>query len=532
VNFRHVTMTDGVDAAADGPGAEEAPGPGIATGSLRCADLTKTFGSVTALRNLTFEARMGQVHAILGENGAGKSTFVKILGGTLRPDRGTLSLLDDEVRLGSARAAMAQGVRVAYQEFSLASELTVAENIWLTHGQSNKAGVLSRRDLRNWTQRLIREWDAPRVDPDVKVRNLGVAERQVVEILKSLSGELHVLLLDEATASLPAGETAWAIGVARQVAAAGKLVFFISHRMHEIREVADWVTVFRGGEAVKSTAIDDVDDDAMIESMLGQRPEVIYPKALRPPDRSSVRLGVRHLRGGRLRDVNFDLHDGEILGVGGLDGQGQRDLLLALFGMLRSRGQITVRGEPARFRSPRHALRAGVAMVPEDRRLQGLLMTKTIRENVSLPNLAMVTRRGLVAPWRESRMAEDAIEMLAIRASDAEQRVSTLSGGTQQKVVVAKLLVGGADIILLDDFTRGIDVGTKASLFALLRSLTGEGKSVVFYSSDAQELVEMCDRILVFLDGEITAELSGDDRSEEQLIRAAFGLHRQPEEEA
>jgi ribose transport system ATP-binding protein len=312
--------------------------------------------------------------------------------------------------------------------------------------------------------------------------------------------------------------------VARKVAAAGSVVFFISHRIREIREVADRVTILRSGEAVVSAAIGDVSDDAMIEAMLGQKPKAIYPGASSEPDESVVPVAVRDLRGGRLRGVSFDLQEGEILGVGGLQGQGQTDLLLALFGMIRSRGDVIVRGRKLRARSPRHALTAGLALVPEDRRLQGLLMTKTIRENVSLPNLRQISSGGFLSPWAELRMADRAVELLKVRATSPEQRVATLSGGNQQKVVVAKLLLVDASVILLDDFTRGIDVGTKAELFQLLRSLTAQGKSIVFFSSEAQELIEMCDRVLVLREGKIAAVLSGELKSEDRLMRAAFGL--------
>jgi ribose transport system ATP-binding protein len=258
--------------------------------------------------------------------------------------------------------------------------------------------------------------------------------------------------------------------------------------------------------------------------MLGQKPKAIYPGALSEPNESVVPVAVRDLRGGRLRGVSFDLQEGEILGVGGLQGQGQTDLLLALFGMIRSRGDVMVRGRKLRARSPRHALTAGIALVPEDRRLQGLLMTKTIRENVSLPNLRHISNGGFLSPWAELRMADRAVALLNVRATSPEQRVATLSGGNQQKVVVAKLLLVDASVVLLDDFTRGIDVGTKAELFQLLRSLTAQGKSIVFFSSEAQELIEMCDRVLVLREGKIAAVLSGELKSEDRLMRAAFGL--------
>lgn len=497
---------------------------GSVTGAVRCVGITKRFDSLVALDRLSFEAPAGEVHAILGENGAGKTTFVKILGGTLQPTEGSIEVLGESVNFRSPRAAGRHGVSVAYQELSLSSELTVAQNIWIRSARLNVLGLLSRRSMRRQTLELIEELDAPALNPDEKVKNLPIAQRQVIEILKAVVGGAKVVVFDESTASLPAEETRWALGLARTLAREGRLVFFISHRIGEIREVADRVTIFRSGQAVRSGLTPELSDDAMVEAMLGRHLSALYPPPLGAPDDSTHSIVVRNLHAGRLRGIDFELRTGEILGVGGLEGQGQTDLLFGLYGMRGAAGDITVNGRKRRIRRPKDAIAAGIALVPEDRRLHGLLMTKTIRENVSLPNLRSVTRGPVLSPLREVRLADQAISRLGVRAESAEQYVARLSGGNQQKVVVAKLLTLGTPILLLNDFTRGIDVGTKADLFQLLRKLTADGHSIVLYSSDAQELVQMCDRILVLREGAISAVLSGSQRTEENVMRAAFGL--------
>lgn len=497
---------------------------GSAGVAVRCVGLTKRFDSLIALDRLSFEAPRGEVHAILGENGAGKSTFVKILGGTLQPTEGSIEVFGETINFRSPRAAARRGVSVAYQELSLSPELTVSQCIWIQSAPLSVLGLLSRREVRRRTLKLIKELDAPALDPDEKVKNLPIAQRQVAEILKAVVGGRNVVVFDESTASLPAEETRWALGLARALAQAGRLVFFISHRISEIREVADRVTILRGGVAVRAGLTSELSDNAMVEAMLGRQLTTLYPPALVPPDDSTHSIVVRNFHAGRLRGIDFDVRVGEILGVGGLEGQGQTDLLFGLYGMRGAAGDVTVNGRKRRIRRPKDAIASGLTLVPEDRRLQGLLMTKTIRENVSLPNLSSVSRGPILSPLREVRLADDAVRRLGVQAESAEQYVSKLSGGNQQKVVVAKLLMLGTPILLLNDFARGIDVGTKADLFQLLRELTASGHSIVMYSSDALELVEMCDRILVLREGEISAVLSGSQRTEENVMRAAFGL--------
>jgi ribose transport system ATP-binding protein len=316
--------------------------------------------------------------------------------------------------------------------------------------------------------------------------------------------------------------------LARRLADEGKLVLFISHRLREIRQVADEVTVLRDGRSALTAAMSDVDDEQLVEAMLGRKPQRLYPAPLsRPGD--VVNLRVEQLSSGnRLSEVSFELHEGEIIGVGGLEGQGQSALLYSLFGLAPARGRIFIRDQPVSIRSPRAAFRAGIgmALVPEDRRREGLIASKPVRENVALPILDRLTRRGLLSGRLEDEAVRQAVERLDVKVSSLEQPVTTLSGGNQQKVVIAKLLMLGAKIMLLHDLTRGIDVGTKAQIFALLRELAASGHSILFYSSDNQELVHMCDRVLVLSRGRVAARLEGEELTEAQILRAAFGLGR------
>jgi ribose transport system ATP-binding protein len=494
---------------------------------LNCRRLTKAYPGVVALDRLDFVGHAGSVHAVLGENGAGKSTFMKLLGGAVRPDSGSIELFGQSVQLRSVGDARQKGISVAYQELSLIPDLTVGQNIWLNRSATaHPLALMSERSTTRRTEELCAKLGAPGLDPRRKVGDLSIAARHVVEIIASVATDPRVLVWDEATAALPAAEAKWALGLAVALAGQGALVLFISHRLHECREVAGRFTVLRRGRAIRSGVLADASDDELIEDMLGRKPRVLYPPPKSPPSDErllSVRgLSVPH----ELYDVSFDLHRGEILGVGGLEGQGQSALMLSLFGMRRHKGEITVAGERVHIGSPRQAFEAGVGLVlvPEDRRYQGLHLEKSIRENVALPILSKLARFGFVIPSRDTQVARQAVQALDIKAESIEQPANTLSGGNQQKVVVAKMLAVGASILLLYDLTRGIDVGTKAEIFHLTRELAASGHAILYYSSESQELTNMCDRILVLQAGTVAAVLQGDDRTEEQLLQAAIGI--------
>jgi len=491
---------------------------------LQCRGLFKNYGHVIALNGFDFEETSGKVHAILGENGAGKSTFIKSLSGAINIDSGVIRLSGQVVKPNSPRDAITLGIGVAYQELSLVPDLTVGHNIWLHLVKLSKWGTLEKRTLRERTLSLMSELNAPTVNPDEIVKNLSLASRQIVEILKVLAYKPSIVIFDEVTSSLPEEETKWILNLSRELAKQGMLVLFISHRLNECRQVADRVTVLKQGRAVLTGDMNEFRDSELIEAMLHRHIDKIYfPPQSKPKE--NIVMSVNNLTSThRIRNVSFELREGEILGLGGLKGQGQSELLLALFGLLPFRGTIKICGQSVRITNPKSALKAGIglALIPEDRGHQGLLQTKSIRENLALPILNRLSRWGFLSLKKEMQLTKEGIKRLNIMCYDEEQTVSSLSGGNQQKVVIAKFLLVYAKILLFHDITRGIDVGTKADIFRLTRELTASGYSIILYSSENHELASMCDRIIVLQNGSVADVLEGKRRNVKEIIRVAF----------
>jgi ribose transport system ATP-binding protein len=475
----------------------------------------KSFGGVVAVNDVDFRAEPGQIHGLLGENGAGKSTFIKLLAGVLRADAGEMRLGDDLLGYGTGRSRSTR-VAAVFQELSLVPDFTVAENIWIGQEPLNRIGGVSTRALRKKTRALFRELEIEGINPDREVRLLSVAERHLVETAKALSASPQVIILDETTSALGPKETEWLLGRARMLADAGRIVLFISHRLAEVADVADCITVFRGGVNVGMRVRGEYEEDDLIALMLARRIATFFPTKDWTPS-VDVALRVRGLGDGyRLRGVDLDIHQGEILGVGGLQGQGQAQLFLTLYGAHPMReGSIELMGKPVRIRSVRDALSAqvGLALVPEDRRRQGLLLTKPVRENVTLAVLGQLARFGVIDKKREYHAVDSAIRRFQIVARDQEQEVQWLSG---------KLLMTNARILLLFDVTRGVDVGTKPQIFDFMRELAGKGYSILFYSTDASELAHMADRVAVMAEGSIVTTLQGSRLNEEAILRAAL----------
>jgi ribose transport system ATP-binding protein len=497
-------------------------------GDLDARGVSRSFGGVQALLDVDFYAGAREVHALLGENGAGKSTFIKVLTGAVTPDRGELTLFGNVLHLGSPRQAARAGIAAVFQELSLIPDLTVAENIWFRRERLTPIGTVSGRSLAADTERLFQEIDFPGIDPRREVRGLSVAQRQLVEVAKAVASEPRVLILDEATSALAPREVGWLLGLARKLADRGAIVIYISHRLAEVKEVAERITVFRNGRTVGTVAAADATEDDVVEMMLGRRLERLYPEK-RQSVRESVALRVRGLElGHRLRGIDLDVRAGEVVGVGGLQGQGQLELFLSLFGVLRAHGQIEVDGTPVTIRSPRQALNAGIglALVPEDRQNQGLLLPKSVRENLTLAVARRFARYGVLDLAQERALVADAVRRLNIVLASPEQPVGSLSGGNQQKVVIAKLLLTQARVLLLYDLTRGVDVGTKGEIFQLIRQLAEDGYAILFFSTDMQELLHVADRVAVISDGTVSGLLEGDKITEPAILRAAIAHGR------
>ena len=491
--------------------------------TLEARGLSRAFGGVKAVEQVDFEAYAGEVHALLGENGAGKSTFIKMMAGVVTPDAGEIRYDGEVLQASEARARRGGAlIGIVFQELSLVPDLTVAENVWIGHEPTTTLRTVSRRTLRAKTRELFEQLSIVGLDPDREVRFLSVADRHMVETAKMLSTDPKIVIFDEATSALAPSETDWMLARMRSLADAGRVVLMISHRMAEVRAVADRVTVFRNGRNVGVRTREEYDEQEILSLMLARKIEQLYPeKQSHATERIALR--VRGLESGRsLQGVDLDLREGEVLGIGGLQGQGQGPLFSALYGMIRAKGQVSTRSGPITVKRAGDTLHAeyAMALVPENRK-EGLILTKSLRENLSLPILDKLTRFGVVNRGRERTLVADAIERLQIATQSQDQQVRWLSGGNQQKVALARVLLTGAKILLLQDPTRGVDVGTKAQIFVLIRQLVAEGHSVLFYSTDATELVNVADRVAVMREGRVSAVLEGDQLTEDEILRWA-----------
>ena len=493
---------------------------------LRMEGISKRYGGVRALEDARLECARGRIHAVLGENGAGKSTLIKVLAGVVKPDAGTIELDGNAIALPGPAAAHRAGIVSVFQELSLLPDLTVADNIGIID-PPKRWGLIDQRAQRRRAEQALARVGAD-VHPLARVRDLPLSRRQVVEIAKALARDPKILILDEATSALTAADVASVFGVLRQLRDEGLAIIFISHRMHEIAEIADDCSVYRNGRHVATFRAGARTATEIVEMMIGRDYSSAFPP--RPADKPSAppALKVSKLSwAGRLRDIDFEIRPGEVVGLGGLDGQGQRDLLLALFGALTGvRGSVAVNGKEVRLSSPRSTrLRGGgIALIPEDRKTEGLMLSMSVRDNLSFAAIEQFSRAGLIDRAAEETAIASMIKLLGIRADGIDGPVAALSGGNQQKVVIGKWLMTRPQIILLNDPTRGIDVGTKQELYQLLRTLAAERAALLFYSTDYDELIGCCDRVLILYDGAIVAELEGDALTEHNIVASAHGL--------
>jgi ribose transport system ATP-binding protein len=493
--------------------------------TIEAHGVTKRFGGVLALDAVDFSAAGGEVHALLGENGAGKSTFVKLLTGAHRPDGGTIAI-DGATTTGlTPKSAREHGVGAVFQELSLFPHLTGAENISFGQEPVRRSRMVSPAAMLERSRAVAETYDLPVVPLDRPVRELSIAQRQLLEIMKALAAAPRLLVLDEATSALGPAEVDVVLALTRRLAADGVLCIYISHRLAEVRAIADRITIFRNGRAVRTVANEGASDDEIIHGIIGRTLQNAFPPKSPCPSRE-VALRGRSLTtsNGRLRGVDLELHRGEVLGVGGLQGQGQLELFLRLFGVMSGGGTIEARGRSVPIRTPREALRAGVgfALVPEDRGAEGLLLGKSLRENLSLTVLRRLSRFGFIDTRSEQAHADAVIRALSIAADSGEQTADTLSGGNQQKVVIGKFLHQEIEVLLCFDPTRGVDVGAKHDIFELMHRQAQEGKAVLFFSTDNLELMHVPHRLIVMAGGRISAALAASDATEEAIVRAAM----------
>ncbi|MFF1709521.1 sugar ABC transporter ATP-binding protein [Streptomyces sp. NPDC058268] len=490
---------------------------------LRIEGIRKTFPGVVALDSVDFDLRRGEVHVLLGENGAGKSTLIKMLSGAYRPDSGRILVDGKEARIHGAQDAERLGIATIYQEFNLVPDLTVAENIFLGR-QPRRFGMIDRKAMESAAEELLKRVGV-QVSPRAKVRELGIARLQMVEIAKALSLQARVLIMDEPTAVLTSEEVDKLFVIVRQLRADGVGVVFITHHLEEIAALGDRVTVLRDGRSVDQVPASTAEDE-LVRLMVGRSIEQQYPRE-RPdaggPDAGAALLTVEGLtRDGVFHDVSFEVRAGEVVGLAGLVGAGRTEVARAVFGAdPYDRGSVDVRGE----RLPRHdvnaAMGAGIGLVPEDRKGQGLLLDASVQENLGLVTLRSATRSGLVDLKGQRVAAARIAEQLGVRMAGLGQHVRTLSGGNQQKVVIGKWLLADTKVLILDEPTRGIDVGAKVEIYQLINELTASGHAVLMVSSDLPEVLGMSDRVLVMAQGRIAGELAADDATQDAVMALA-----------
>ncbi|NML45890.1 sugar ABC transporter ATP-binding protein [Ramlibacter sp. G-1-2-2] len=495
---------------------------------LQLVEVSKRYGGVRALERASFACDSGRIHALLGENGAGKSTLIKVMAGVVQPDEGRLVLQGQERRFAHPQDAVAAGIATIFQELSLLPDLSVADNICITNAP-RRFGLIDRRAQRRMAEAALARAGAEDIHPLAPVATLPLSRRQLVEIAKALARDPRILVLDEATSALAAADVARVFALLRRLRSEGLAIVYISHRMHEIAELADDCSVFRNGTRVATFEAGTRSDAQVVEMMIGRDiAHAFPPKPAAPPADLKPALETRALSwAGRLHAIDLAVRPGEIVGLGGLDGQGQRELFLALFGVLRGvAGEVRVAGAPVRVRGPRRAKsrELGIALVPEDRKTDGLLLPMSVNDNLSLAALDRLSRAGVLVASAERDAVAGMVRRLGIKVADVDDAVGTLSGGNQQKVVIGKWLLAAPRILLLNDPTRGIDVGTKQEIYALVRELAAEGAAVLLYSTDYAELIGCCDRVAVFYGGRIVRWLEGTALTERALVASALNL--------
>jgi ABC-type sugar transport system ATPase subunit len=490
---------------------------------LSLQGIQKNFGGVKALRNGNLQVNAGEVHLLMGENGAGKSTMMKIVAGMIQHDGGEMLWQGRSVSFANPSEASANGIAMVHQESLLAPHLTVAENIFLGRESTSAGGWVNRRKMLDRARSLIAAHNFP-LDASARVEKLTPAGKQLVEICRAVAQGSSLLIFDEPTSSLSEAETKEVFRLVKQFRDRNAAVIYITHRLDELRSVGDRVTVLRDGETVHTCALSELTGQQLIQHMVGRPVEAIYKRDPVPP--GDVLLRVKNLSRGFVQDVSFEIHAGEIVGLGGLMGAGRTELCQMIFGLdPMEQGSIEIAGKPVRPGSPRDAVAAGIALIPEDRQHHGLVLRLPIAYNISMPDMNRVSRLGVLQKRQEVSLAEEYRQKLRIKCSSPAQPAGRLSGGNQQKIVIAKWVARGARVFLFDEPTRGIDVGAKQEVFEQMDQLARSGAAILMVSSELPELIQVTDRILVMRQGRLTGELRNPTTQEAIMRLAAFEGH-------
>ncbi|QJD87693.1 sugar ABC transporter ATP-binding protein [Cohnella herbarum] len=489
---------------------------------LEMNNISKTFPGVHALKNVNLAVKKGTVHALMGENGAGKSTLMKILIGMYTQYDGEIIFKGERLAHSNIKSAIDAGISMIHQELSYVPNMTVSENLFLGNEPKNRWGVVDRKKLREDTQSYL-NLIGVKLDPGTLMKDLSVSERQMVEIAKAISYKSDVIIMDEPTSAISDREVERLFKIIEGLKMRGVAIIYISHKMDEIFRIADEFTVLRDGTFVGTQPIEGANIDQMIAMMVGRRLTDLFPR--RTPEYGAAVLAVRNLtKRGVFENISFEVRKGEILGIAGLMGSGRTEVVNCIYGLDRSdSGEIRIRDSAATIRNPKDGMRQGIGLVSEDRKTLGLVLQLSVKENIMLPNFRLCTRYQIVSDAKEKTIADGIIKDLAIKTPTRDQKAGNLSGGNQQKIVIGKVLLGNPELLILDEPTRGIDIGAKSEIYKLISQLAEQGKAIIVVSSELPEIMGLSDRIVVLHEGKITGELTREEASEEKIMAHAFG---------
>ncbi len=486
--------------------------------------VTKEFPGVKALDNVTFQVKPGTVHALCGENGAGKSTLMKVLAGIYQPDAGEIVIGGETVRIQDAKDAINKGISMIHQELNLFPQMTVEANLYIGRENSYRGGIVNRRKNLEEVNEILKEYEID-IDPNIRMAELTIAKQQMIEIVRAIAFNAQIIIMDEPTSSLTENETKTLFKMIRKLVGQGKAVIYISHKLDEIFEIADIVTVIRDGKTIGTLPIGELDKKKIVKMMVGRDLKDVYGK-------EKCRIGRELLRvsglsqGKAFRDISFEIHEGEILGFLGLVGAGRSEVAETIFGLRRAdEGEIRIAGKKVSIRHPWNAIANKMAFITEDRKLYGLSLIHSVRQNVVISSIGKYASKAAGVVWqaKEKAAAQDMIEALRIKTPEQSTKVETLSGGNQQKVVIGKWLLTEPDILIMDEPTRGIDIGAKSEIYRIMNDMASRGKSILMISSEMPELLGMCDRILVMCAGRQMGIFSSDEFNQFKLMACAAG---------
>lgn len=492
---------------------------------LRMEGIDKSFSGTHALKNINFELELGEVHALLGENGAGKSTLIKVLGGIHQPDAGSIFINDEKVNIRGVNEARKYGIGIIHQEIVLVPYLTVAQNIFLGH-EPVHAGIVDSKTINARAQEMVAKLGLD-IDVTTPLEKLTIAQQQMVEIVKASSFNVKILVMDEPTSSLSDEEVEKLFETIEKLKKQNVSIIYISHRMEELFRISDRITVIRDGTYVGTKKTSDTNASELVSMMVGRTLESFYVRTYN--ELSDKVLSVRNLsRKGEFEDVSFDVHKGEILGFSGLVGAGRSEIMQAIFGTRPlDDGVIILGGKTVRFKNPMQAIKAGISLVPEDRKNEGLVLMNSVSYNIKLASLHFIMNGIAESRKKISAMVSDYMQRLHIKAASPEIEVSSLSGGNQQKVVLAKWLAARPDVLILDEPTRGVDVGAKQEIYSIINDLAANGMAIIMVSSDLPEIINMCDNVCVVRSGRIVAKLPRNEITQEKVMYYATGGNEQ-----